>query len=216
MGMRKQICHPLRCKCKSAEAVISPYFPTSAQMPPDILQPRRWLNKRRARISSKFINDTVWLSFTRRRWNNLRVDGGYERAPRWLRRRQPQGVGLRSGIIAFGLRCMCENAQDTTKRRGKKKFWVQDRLITRNKIFFILWNVYRHILFILSLEMTDFRSPSPLFELLLPLLRSPGTGVPLTERWVTESARCFVRLDVAWHCLEPIRTHTFQSCYLWK
>lgn len=145
-------------------------------MPPDILQPRRRLNKRRGRISSKFINDTVWLSFAQRRWNNLRVDGRYERAPQWLRRWQPQGVGLRSGIIAFGLRAYVKMHKTQQKEGKNQEFWVQDRLITSNKIFFILWNVYHHILFILSLKMTDFCSPSPLFRLLLPLLLSSRTG----------------------------------------
>lgn len=34
----------------------------------------------------------------------------------------------------------------------------------------------------------------------------PCLGGTLIDRWVTESARCFLRLDVAWHRLALIRT----------
>lgn len=91
--------------------------------------------------------------------------------------------------------------------RRRQQCSGEDRLIMRDNIFFIL-----HFLCIPPSEWLPSPAPSPsdIFFFF------PENSFPLIERWVTESARCFVRLDVAWHCLAPIRTRTFHSRYLLK
>lgn len=164
-------------------------------MPRDIPQPRRWLNKRRSWISSKFINDTVWLSFTQWRWNNLGV-----RPTIWASSTETLPATKCQAAVGefFCLGCVhFRKCTKNTTKKSEKSTVLSPGLMTRNKIFLILRNVYHQILFILSLEMTEFCSSSPHFRLLLPLLLSPRALVPLIDNeWQRVQG---VLWDWMWH-----------------